>query len=375
MARRFPLRGLNLDPVADPHYHRGVGGGVVDTWKWGLLGLSLAVLLLLGLPPRPECGWTEPISGADAIASLEAVNLGGMMQWILIRGVDREDPVLLWLHGGPGAAEMPIARRSTRALEEHFVVVHWDQRGAGKSNPPDFDEATMTFEQYVEDAHELTGILKERFGQEAIYLMGSSWGTQLGIRLADRWPEDYAAYIAVGQVVDHLRAEELGYAWLVERAAATGSDSAVREVEQLGPAPYLDHDRYVQFAKRVESYGGGMDLGIAQLLPIALRAPEYCLADYVRWLRGSNRGSGPMWDEVHPDSLFSAIPRLDVPVYFLSGEKDMNTPVQLVREYFERLEAPRGKELIVFEDTAHTPYLSQDAAFCDVMVRILHAVD
>lgn len=349
----------------------------MDVWKWGLLGLSLALILLSGLPPQPAyapwgigCGWTPAITGERAIAFLEPVELGGMDQWILVRGTDRENPVLLWLHGGPGSAEMPMARRSTRGLEEHFVVVHWDQRGAGKSNPADFDEATMTFEQYIRDAHELTGLLKERFTQDSIYIIGSSWGTQLGIRLAERWPDDYTGYIAVGQVVDHLRAEQMGYDWLVERAAANGQDAA-RKVVDLGLPPYLEHDRYVRFAQLIQAYGGGMDLGMGQLFPIALAAPEYCLADYARWLRGSNRGSGPMWNETHPENLFSEILRLDVPVLFVSGENDMNTPVPLVREYYEQLDAPQGKDLVVFEDAAHTPYLSHPDAFRDVIVEFL----
>ena len=352
----------------------------MDTWKWGLLGLSLSLIALFGLSPQPSgtsssagCGWTPVIEGERSIASLEAVELGGMEQWILIRGTDRENPVLLWLHGGPGSAEMPIARRSTRRLEDHFVVVHWDQRGAGKSNPADFDEATMTFEQYIRDAHQLTGLLKRRFAEDSIYIVGCSWGTQLGIRLAERWPDDYTGYIAVGQVVDHLRAEQMGYDWLLERAAGTGRDAAVQKVENLGLPPYLEHDRYVRFAKLVQAYGGGMDLGLARLFPIALAAPEYCLADYARWFRGSNRGSGPMWDEAHPDNLFASIQRLDVPVLFVSGENDMNTPMPLVREYYEQLDAPQGKDFIVFEHAAHTPYLSHPDAFRDVVVEFLYS--
>ena len=155
--------------------------------------------------------------------------------------------------------------------------------------------------------------------------------------------------------MDHLRAEHMGYDWLLERAAETGRDAAVREVEGLGLPPYLEHDRYVRFAKLVQANGGGMDLGTAELFPIALSAPEYCLSDYARWFRGSNRGSGPMWNEAHPDNLFSAIPRLDVRVLFVSGENDMNTPMPLVREYYEQLDAPQGNDLIVFEDAVHTP--------------------
>jgi len=354
---------------------------VSSAFKWGILAVASAAILGFGLlsspggpSPASGCGSTRSIASPDSVASLEFVELGGMPQWILVRGQDRSNPVLLWLHGGPGTAEMPIVPRLLGRLEERFVVVHWDQRGAGKSNPRDFDESTMTFERFLRDAHELTQALKARFGADSIYLVGTSWGTQLGAHLVHRWPEDYTAYVAVGQVVNSTRAERLGRDWLLERAVETGNPSEIRRIETLGPAPYLDHGAYVRYAKTIESYGGGMDLSILRLLPIALLAPEYCVADYIAWFNGSSRGSGPMWDEVHPNDLFADVPRLDVPVFFLSGERDMNTPVELVLEYFDALDAPRGKRLIVFDDAAHTPHLSQPDAFCDVLLEILDEV-
>lgn len=348
-------------------------------WKWILLTLSWGTLVAIGLSsPMPlqgtssGCGCTSPIRGPNAIASLETVDLGGMPQWILIRGADRGQPVLLWLHGGPGSSQMPIARL-TRDLESRFVVVHWDQRGAGKSNPQGFDERTMTLERFVLDAHELTGQLKERFGADSIYLLGHSWGTQIGIRLVQSWPEDYAAYIAVSQVVDHVRAEDIGYRWLQELARADGGN-AVDRVERLGPGPYLEHERYVEYARLIESYGGGTDLGAVRLLGAALSAPEYCLGDYVAWFRGSARGSGPMWQETHPENLFETAPRIEVPIFFLSGLRDMNTPSALVQEYFDRLEAPSGKQLILFDGAAHTPFLAQPEEFRDVLFGIADQV-
>ncbi len=122
-------------------------------------------------PPIKDSGG-RPVPGS--IASLEKVTLGGMQQWILIRGQDSTNPVLLWLHGGPGAVQMPVARYFNGALEEDFIVVHWDQRGAGKSNLPGFDERTMTFQQFMNDGHELTQLLKQRFQHGKIYLVGHS---------------------------------------------------------------------------------------------------------------------------------------------------------------------------------------------------------
>ncbi|MDI6706042.1 MAG: alpha/beta hydrolase [Bacillota bacterium] len=161
---------------------------------------------------------------ADSIASLDKVDIGGMDQWILVRGKDVSNPVLLWLHGGPGAAQMPIARHFNGALEEHFIVVHWDQRGAGKSNPFGFEEQTMTFEQFVDDAHQMTQYLKKRFNKDKIYLVGHSWGSQMGIMLAHLYPDDYYAYVAVSQVVDDNAGAEIAYKWLMEEIKKKGNN-------------------------------------------------------------------------------------------------------------------------------------------------------
>ncbi len=317
-------------------------------------------------PIRDQRGAIIP----ESIASLQKVKLGGMEQWILIRGNDVANPILLWLHGGPGAAQMPVAHYFNGDLEKEFIVVHWDQRGAGKSNPGDFDEQTMTLDQFISDAHELTQFLKKRFHKNKIYLLGHSWGTQFGILLVRKYPQDYYAYIGVSQVVNGAAASEIAYQWLTEQIKTRGRTKDLQRLEKLGPPPFADHEKYVKFAKMVDAYGGGMDVGFAKLLWIALRAPEYSLTDYFKWLRGANRGSGPMWEESSRFNAFKQVPALQVPVYFFCGRNDYNTPLQLVRQYFEALKAPRGKRLVIFEKSAHTPFMKEPKKFYAEMVQV-----
>jgi pimeloyl-ACP methyl ester carboxylesterase len=173
-----------------------------------LLGLLAGGLVWKSLPAR-----TAALTGSNPIAEPIPAEIGGMTQWLLIRGADRRAPILLWLHGGPGSAQMPI-HGLTADLERDFVVVHWDQRGAGKSNPPGFDPATMTFERFLSDAREVTAVLRERVGDQPMIVLGHSWGTMLGARLVARWPGDYAGYIGIGQQVDTLRGAALSLGWL-----------------------------------------------------------------------------------------------------------------------------------------------------------------
>jgi pimeloyl-ACP methyl ester carboxylesterase len=264
---------------------------------------------------------------------------------------------------------MPVACHFNGELEEHFIVVHWDQRGAGKSNPANFDESTMTFDQYVADAHELTLLLKSRFGQGRIYLVGHSWGSQVGIRLAQLYPEDYYAYVSVSQVVNAVRAQQIGYDWLMKQVRDENERS---KLESLGQPPFTDHERFVHYIQKIDAYGGGFDVRFTQLAWIALLAPEYNLQDLSAWLRGSNRGSGSMWSspEFRYFDAVDDIPKLETPVYFFSGQKDYNTPLQLVESYFDVLDAPHGKHLLVFDASAHTPFLGEEDRFNQEMVQV-----
>lgn len=339
--------------------------------------LVLSIVLAAGCASTPAITDRRGMVVPGSIAELEPVEIGGMEQWVLIRGVDRSNPVLLWLHGGPGAAHMPVSRGWATELEEHFVVVHWDQRGAGKSNPRDFDESTMTLDRYVQDVHEITSWLRQRLGQDRIYLLGHSWGTELALHVLQERPQDYIAYIGVSQVVNRALAVEIAYRDIVgvEEEGSAPDRHVLRNqgrLRELGPPPYDDHGRYVEFMGIINDHGGSYDIGFTSLAATALRSPEYRTGDYRAWLRGARRGSGPMWeDPAYRD--FDArrhVPYLEVPVFFITGGRDLNTPLEAVRRYCDVLDAPRGKELIVFEEAAHTPFFQDEERFVKVLAGI-----
>lgn len=353
-------------------------------WKRGNMKLTrktlligLALLLILSLILMKEFSESTPAISLDggnktsnSIALLKKIRLGGMEQWIQVRGNDDTNPILLWLHGGPGSAQMPVARYFNGDLEKDFIVVHWDQRGAGKSNPPGFDERTMTFEQFLRDAHELTQYLKQHFKKGKIYLVGHSWGSQLGIKLVSLYPDDYYAYVGVSQVVDNLKSNEIAYTWLKKEMDSKGNQKDIKDLEAIGPPPYDDHETFVKFIKLVDSCGGGMDVGMLKLAWIALGSPEYRLSDYIAWLNGSSRGSGPMWESLKSWDAVREVPKLMVPVYFFSGRNDYNTPLQMVDEYMKKLDAPKGKELVIFEKSSHAPFMGEPERFNREMVRV-----
>lgn len=326
------------------------------------LTLAVAALCVLG-------GCVSPPYRPLEVNELVAVEIGGMEQWIAAHGERTDLPVLLWLHGGPGAAQMPVGRAYNGNLESAFIVVHWDQRGAGKSNPRDFDEQTMTFERYVEDVHEVTRYVKSRFGRESVYLLGHSWGTQIGLAAAHRHPHYYAAYIGVSQVVDADVAQVIAHRELRRRLQESGSARDVRRLDRLTGPPYREHGEYVTFAKMLDTMDMNMDVGMGPLARAAIRSELYSVGDLSRWLRGANRGSGPMWEELQGFAMLDRAPSVDVPCFFIVGEEDYNTPAELVRRFTEQLRAPH-KELIVFAGAAHTPFFADPERLLSELERV-----
>ena len=310
--------------------------------------------------------------GVDRLLS---VQLGGMEQWITLRGDDRDNPLLLWLHGGPGSSQMPVAHEYDDLLEKEFVVVHWDQRGAGKSNPRAFDERTMSQNRYIQDCHELTLYLKETWHRNDIYLLGHSWGSQLGVLTAGRYPEDYRAYIGLSQVVDPLQAHVLGEQWLREVLRSRQDSRALKKLDRLDGPPYRDHGQFVTFIKMVDRYGGSFDVPMGRLARIALCSPYYNLSDLCRWMNGANRGSGPMWEESLAFNAFDDVPSLDLPVFIIAGANDWNTPAQLAESWCRSVNTPSGGKFIVIREAAHTPCFADPARFAAVLADIKNRVE
>ncbi len=196
-------------------------------WKRLLLRTVLVIVVLgiagliiaLGMRGSAQTRIAEAtkIAVPFGIDSLERVRLGGVDQWILIRGHDASDEVLLFVHGGPGVPNMPLCHLNAD-LEKRFVVVQWDQRGAGKSFSTSVPPKAMTIDQFVSDARALTQLLIERFDKDKIYLLGHSWGSVIGAKTAARYPELFNAYIGVSQVTNVMETQKLLYERTLETA-------------------------------------------------------------------------------------------------------------------------------------------------------------
>lgn len=311
----------------------------------------------------------------DSIYSLEKVQLGGIPQTILTTGTDSSKPVLLILHGGPGYTEMALFRIYNRALDNDYVVVHWDQRGAAASYDPSIPVSSMNIDQFVSDAHELVTLLKQRFKKDKIFLLGHSWGTSLGLLLVQRYPQDFAAYIGVGQIVNMMDNERISLQYTIQMASKTHDTTAIRELSIIAhryPAKNDTslNDLYLQ--RKWLSYFGGAVRGHRDYSYIFSRIkPGDPLYNEEQVEAGEAFSMRTLWKQLLNIDFLTTAPVLKVPVYFLTGRYDYNTPFALVEKYYNQVKAP-AKKLIWFENSAHIPQFEEAARFNAVMKEIAH---
>lgn len=347
--------------------------------------ISILVISAVGLTgclyPKNNPGEKDPPDNpiksnekTQSIDSVEKVKLGGTNQWIYVTGNDNSKPVLLFLHGGPGYAMMPLLHTYNSYLEKYFTVVNWDQRGAGLSFSPNIPEESMNLKQFVSDTHELTLYLKKRFKQEKIFLAGHSFGTVLGMEAIYNYPNDYQAFVGIGQVVSFASNEQLSYDFALKSAKEANNNKAVKELTRIGRPDangnYKDDSGYEITVSWVEYYGGSIygKTSTGDLENIILSSQIY--KDNIEKVENGWSFSDLLFDDKEVRSLDfrSKIKSVDVPVYFFEGTYDYETPFELVKEYFNILKAP-SKELIWFENSAHFPFYEEPQKFNEIMIN------
>jgi pimeloyl-ACP methyl ester carboxylesterase len=315
---------------------------------------------------------TPAIPGHDSIAELKTVEINGTNQTLLLRGESRKNPILLFLHGGPGTAQISFARKYLKEVERDYVVVNWDQRGAGLSYSRKVPRESMTISQFIEDTRAVAELLLAWSGQEKLFVVGHSWGSVLGTLTAARYPHLFHAYVGMGQAASMADNEAVSYRFTLETAKQRGIAGAVRELERIGPPPYRDI-RHVEIQRKwLGSFGGVIRQGNVDRLfmDAMLHANEYTLTDFFKFQLGALFSLRHMWGELMTVNLPVQVPRLEVPVYYILGRYDQTCPSQLAAAYLDELSAPY-KELTWFENSAHMLMVEEPDRFAEVMRKVL----
>ena len=297
--------------------------------------------------------FTPPIFDQNSIAELGAIDVNGDEQHLLIRGIDRNQPVLLFVHSGPGMPAMYLAHDFQRELEGHFVVVHWDQRSSGKSFKANAQPDQLSTSRLLGDMDVVVDFLRDKFGKDRLWIVGHSHGSYLGVLYARRHEDKVCALVGIGQVTND---SPTGPVFSVQRQFLEDR----REELGLEPDAAIDDSNleYLLFKSGSELYG---ETSFAPLLLSGLMASEYSLFDSLNIAKGSSFSSRHMRYDM-PRDLLTSEWQFDVPVALIMGRHDMVTPTQLAREYFDRIDAPL-KAWYEFQDSAHFPHFEQPDQF------------
>lgn len=312
----------------------------------------------------------------NGVERLEKVRIGGIDQWVSVRGRDRRNPVLLLIHGGPGYVSIPISWWFSRAWEEYFTVVQWDQRAAGKTfllTDPAKVAPTLTPERMIADAEEMAAWARKEFGKDKIFVLGHSFGSYLGLQLVERRPEWVYAYIGVCQLIDGPESERRGWSFAIEAAKRAGNAEAARQLEAI--APYGEPGKTIPIAdiyverKWVGYYGGLMAYrrDNEDDSALTLLSPDYSDQEIAHIWDGNKFATPYLLPGVVALDL-TKINRVPVPLILFEGRHDRTVNSEVAAEWLATVKAP-AKELVWFEDSGHMPMSEEPGKFLLSLVR------
>jgi len=357
--------------------------------KWYLIvGLLVAVVVIAAAViflRKPPEAYTPPITGAEgvtlpgSIAVIETVILGGVEQTVTIRGADITKPVLLFLHGGPGMPSSPWATWNNfhSDLEQNFIFVHWDQRGAGKSFSKDLTPDDVHLENFVNDTLELTDILRERFDQDKIFLWGHSWGSGLGFEVLRVNSEPYYAFIASAVRPEWNSTNRLGYEKVMELARQANDTEGIQALESIQPFDPTNPDHLQVMFQNFSQYlvGDFHTEGLEEAwLDYVLKgeSPEYPTTYIKQTLAGMDFSNHTKLEIMNSGYDHATdFPVSTIPVHFIQGRYDYYCPGELAEEYYDSLEAP-AKSFSWFENSAHDVYYDEPDLFNQKVISIVN---
>ncbi|RPH68002.1 MAG: alpha/beta fold hydrolase, partial [Myxococcaceae bacterium] len=277
-------------------------------------------------------GTTQPYRGPDgsilagSITEVRYLRLGGVDQWVMLRGESISNPPLILLHGGPGMPESGMFRHFNGPLEKHFTLVYWDQRGAGKSFSRTIPRASMTVEQFIADLDELVEYVRRRLSKDKVVIYGHSWGSALGVLYAARFPSKVAVYAGSGQIGDSTAAESASYAFALAEAERRHDRKALRKLRAIGPPPYGPGKLFTERMQLARLDRDEAATSAWTMWRAVLGRPESSILDLPNIVRGFRFSLQTMWAETSCLNLPKLAPNLQMPVFFLLGRKDHWVP-------------------------------------------------
>jgi pimeloyl-ACP methyl ester carboxylesterase len=336
---------------------------------------AIVILLLTAaciiLPP--SLGKVTPFRDSEgniiegSISEKLQVEINGASLGMFIMAKDGSKPVLLFLGGGPGIPEYFLEQIYPSSLADEFIVCYLEYRGTSLSYSTNISLDALTTEQYLSDVAEVTDYLRERFGQDKIYLMGHSFGTYIGLLAASQNPQAYHAYIAMSQIANQYESEKIAYSYMLEQYRLLNNDKMAAKLEKY---PILtDEDAYQRYFSSSLRDTAMHELGVGTTRDMrsvisgiffpSLRCAVYKPTERINIWRGKAfLRSSQIVTDCTRFNAFESVSSLEIPVYFLAGKYDYTCAYPLQLAYYEHIRAPQ-KGFYTFENSAHSPLFEE----------------
>jgi len=369
---RYPTSDITFSFLLPPFSFYHYLSAMTILLRIGFLALLVNTMVSCAYTPkiRLASGEVDPASITEEFP----IRIGGIKQYMMIRGADRNNPILLYIHGGPGKSEMPLQRIYNSELEKHFVVVTWDQRGAGKTNRILGDVKDFTLKAYLDDTREVVQYLKQRFGHEKMFLVGHSWGSLLGLLTVHESPRDFYAYVGIGQITGLQQNIVETYRRAKQYATEENNERILSKLAgmQIDEGDFSDvrlrDILYVRNYVRRKMPEHNMKMIYPTLVRKSVFSPEYSTFDVIRGLIGIS-GSIDFLKQNNLSSIdmYKIVRKVEVPFFIFSGVQDALTDPALTRAYFDYLEAPY-KKFVLFEKSTHHPNYEETERYNSLMI-------
>jgi proline iminopeptidase len=301
------------------------------------------------------------------------VRIGGIDQWVSIRGENRSNPALLIVHGGPGTSFLAVGYEQLRAWEKSFTLIQWEQRGAGRTFARNGEKHTgeVSIDRLVEDGLEVTAWALARIGQRKTILLGHSMGSIIGLEMARRRPSLFHAYVGTGQIIDRDRNEEVGYSELLERVRKAGDQKAESALIRIGRPPYKSQGDLFAVRKVLRSHPAANEIGFGRrIFSAVVFAPDMTLKDIYYWASAQQFSFRAVLPGMLGYRSAEDSRTFSVPMVFIQGSEDIQTPTALVEQYYEAIYAPK-KEFVRLSGGGHAALLAMPEAFlCELKVHV-----
>jgi pimeloyl-ACP methyl ester carboxylesterase len=301
----------------------------------------------------------EKIAAPGGVQDSYKTRIGGIDQWLNVRGQDKGNPMILFVHGGPASPITPTMWQFQRPIEEYFTVANYDQRGAGKTygeTDPQAVGDTIRIERYVDDAIEVAEHLRQRYGKKKLVLVGHSWGTIVSMKAALKRPDLFYAYVGIGQVISTRENERISFEYAMAQAKEHHNEEALRELASIAPYPGsqpITRERIIVARKWPQHYGGlsAFRSNSGYFFDGPLLSPEYDR----KQVRDIDQGSLLTLGRVLPEFVqvdFTGVKRFPIPVVMFLGRHDYTTPTAPLEAWLAQVKAP-SKKAVWFERSAH----------------------